>query len=180
MSGVGERVIWSFEPDFLRRGDGKIYGNVEAVRIVLAVGHALDHAVGFAVERYEAAGQTLCWRGEACEVETVLFALLVAEPANTAHDFQTQLLRFLAFAMMVTNQAFERFRQTDEADGQRALFEHLAHLVVRFQRLRALPHALAHQEREVTRLSFALNLEAFEQLVAGLFEHEVQALEEGS
>ena len=79
---------------------------------------------------------------------------------------------------MLTDQRNQRFRQTDEADGQRPVLEHLAHLVVPAELFAVQPDAFAHQERIIAHLFARLNLKAFVQLLKDQIHAFIQHLEE--
>src|SRR5699024_73759 len=84
----------------------------------------------------------------------------------------------LALAVVLARQRDQRLGKTDEADGQRAVFEHFADLVVGSQLFGIYPHALPHKEGEVLDALFALDLEAVEQLTADEVELALEILEE--
>ena len=178
VAGVRQRVVGRFLLDLLVRRDGEPHGNVERVRVVLAVGHAGDLAVALLVHADEAAGQALGGRGEQAVVEARLLGALVAELAHVADDLEALLLHLVALAVVVAVQRRQRLGQADEADGQAAVAEHLAHLVVRAELVRVEPDALAHQERIVVDVLRGLNLEAVVQLLRHELEHRVKALVE--
>ena len=70
-----------------------------------------------------------------------------------ADDLKAEVLRLLALAVMTADERLEAFRKADEAERQRAVFQHLAYLIVRAELLGVDPHALAHEERVVAHAS---------------------------
>ena len=57
-------------------------------------------------------------------------AFVVRLLADEAYNLEAKLLRFLGLAVMLADQRLEALGQADEPDGQRAVLEHFAHLVV--------------------------------------------------
>ena len=94
-----------------------------------------------------------------------------------ADDLQPQVLGIVALAVVLADQRLERLGQADEADGQRAVFEHLAHLVVRAELVGIDPHTLSHQKREIAHLLFRLDLEPFQKLLDHKVDFAVKLLE---
>ncbi|MPN35146.1 hypothetical protein SDC9_182641 [bioreactor metagenome] len=60
MARVGQRVVGRFDADLIVRADREIHRDVEAVGVVVAVGHALDLAEAFGVHAHKAARKALC------------------------------------------------------------------------------------------------------------------------
>ena len=174
VAGVGQLVIGRFQTDLFRRADGEIDRYVEAVGVVFVVGDALDRAENLAIHAHEAAGQALGGRRQQRDVHVELLAVFVAAAAHMADDLQTQRLRILALAVMLAGERLERLGQANKADRQRAVLEHLAHLVVPAELLAAQPHALTHQERAVVDVLGGLNLEARHKLIDGEVDQAIQ------
>ena len=175
---VRQRVIRRFQPDLVKRADRAIHRDVEAVGVILAIGHARDFAVALLVELHKPAGKPLRRGRQQRVIQLLLRAPRVAALAHVADDLQSQLLRALALAVVLADERHQRLRQTDEADGQRAVLEHFAHLVVPAQLLAVHPNALAHQERIIAHLLARLNLKAFVELLKHQIHPLVQRLEE--
>ena len=81
--------------------------------------------------------------------------------------------------MVRAGQRLQALGKADEADGERAVLEHLAHLVVRAELFGVQPDALPHQEGEVAHAAAALDLEPLEQLADDKVEHLIKAAEKG-
>lgn len=79
----------------------------------------------------------------------VLLARLVHALAHMTDDFEAEVLRLVALAVMLADERLETFRKADEAECQRTVLQYLAHLIVRAELLGVDPHALAHEERVV-------------------------------
>lgn len=80
-------------------------------------------------------------------------------------DFQTELLCIFAFAMMFTDQGFQTFRKTDEAHGQRTLFDNVFQCIFPLQLIGSKPYALSHQEREILYFFLRLDSHTLQQLL---------------
>ena len=178
VAAVGQRVVRRFQPDLLKGVDVEVDRDVERIGIILAVGDAGDGAEAFAVDLDKPSGQPLGGGGDEREIEVALFALGVHPGAHVADDLQAEVLGILALAVVLADQGDQRFRQTDEADGQGAVFENLADLILRPQLVRVDPHALPHQEGEVEHLLLPLDAEAVEQLLNHQIDALVEQLEE--
>ena len=151
---------------------------MEGVGVIIAVGHALDLAEALAVDLDKAAGQAFRRGGDQREIQAVFFARLIHALAHVADDLEAEVLRLVALAVVLADQRLERLRQADEAQGQRAVLEHLADRVVRTELVRVDPHALAHQEGIVAHLLGGLDLKAGEQLVDHQIDLAVEVLKE--
>ena len=171
-------MVRSFDLDLIEGVDREVYRHVEGVGVVVAVGNTLDNAEALLVDADEAAGQTLSRGSEAGEVELHLVALLIELLSHKADDLQTEPLSFLGFAVMLADQGDKSLGKTDEADGERAVLEHLAHLVVDGELLGVDPNALTHQEGIVAHTLLALYLKALEDLLDAQVEHTVELIEE--
>ena len=79
---------------------------------------------------------------------------------------------------MLTAQGHQRFRQTDEADGQGAVLEHLPDGIRPAQLFGVDPHALAHQEGEVVDLLVGDDLQPLQQLIVHQIAQAFQFFEE--
>ena len=93
-------------------------------------------------------------------------------------DFEAEVLRLVALAVMLADERLETFRKADEAERQRTVLQYLAHLIVRAELLGVDPHALAHEERVVAHALGALNAESVKQLVDDKVDLAVKILEE--
>ena len=178
MAGVGQAVIGGLQVDLLIGRDGEVDRDVEAVGVVFAVGDAGDDAVLLAVDAHEAAGEALGGGGQEGEVQLIFLGLAVHEVAHEADDVDAQALRLLGLAVMVPGEGDQGLGQADEAHGQGAVLEDLAHGVVQGELVGVDPHALTHQEAEVADLLGALDLEAVQQLLAAQLHLALQLLEE--
>ena len=175
---VAERVVRRLDADLVVRADGIPDRNVEGVGVVLAVRDAGDLAVALAVHADEAAGQALGGRGEQGEVHAHGLGLVVAEIAHALDDHEALLLHGGILGVVMAVERGERLRQADEAEGERAVLEHFAHLVIGPQLVRVEPYALPHQEGIVVHALLRLDLEAVEQLLRDQLEHVVQLPQE--
>ena len=66
----------------------------------------------------------------------------------------------------------------DKADAQRALFQYVAHFIVRIQFASSFPYIVAHHERELAGKGGPLVLVADIQLFSDKFRHAVHRLQE--
>lgn len=80
--------------------------------------------------------------------------------------------------MMGAAQGFQALRQSDKADGQGAVLEHLAHAVIPVQLFGIQPHALAHEEGEVVDLFVGDDFKALQKLLMHQVQHALQLLKE--
>ena len=176
VAGVRQRVERRFLLDLLERADVVIHRDVEGIRVILAVGHALDLAVALLVDAQEPPGKALGGRREQRPVEAGLPALFVEAFAHVADDLIAELPALLALAVVLAGQRLERFGKADEADGERAVLQHLRDRIVAVELFGIDPHALSHQERVVVRLLAALDLEAVHQLLLDEREPRVEQL----
>ena len=94
------------------------------------------------------------------------------------HNGDALFLHGLVLAVMAAVEGGQGFRQADEADGQRAVLQHLADLVGGLQLVGIQPHALPHQEGEVVHVLLRLDLEAVQQLLRHQLQQLVQPLVE--
>ena len=179
VSRVGERVIGRFGTNLINGADVIIHRHMEAVGVVFAIGNARDNAVFLRVDLDEAAGKSLRGRGQQRYVQAKAVARIVAELTHVADDFKAEVLRPLALAVVLADKRLQAFCQPDEAHGQRAMLEHLAHLIVPAQLFAVDPHALSHQEGIIAHALAALDLEAIQQLVDHQVHHVIQRIEEG-
>ena len=106
--------------------------------------------------------------------------LSVGTVADAADDLKSECLRLGAFAVVRAGQRLQALGKADEADGERAVLEHLAHLVVRAELFGVQPDALPHQEGEIAHAAAALDLEPLEQLADDKVEHLIKAAEKAS
>ena len=74
-----------------------------------------------------------------------------------ADDIEAELLTLGGFAVVLAGHGHQCFGETDEANGQCAVFDDIAKLVVRAEFIAANPVTLPHQEREV--FDFLIGLE---------------------
>ena len=81
--------------------------------------------------------------------------------------------------MVRAGQRLQALGKADEADGKRAVLEHLAHLIVRAELFGVQPDALPHQEGEIAHAAAALDLKPLEQLADDKVEHLIEAAEKG-
>ena len=130
VAGVRQRVERRFLLDLLERADVVIHRDVEGIRVILAVGHALDLAVALLVDAQEPPGKALGGRREQRPVEAGLPALFVEAFAHVADDLIAELPALLALAVVLAGQRLERFGKADEADGERAVLQHLRDRIV--------------------------------------------------
>ena len=95
------------------------------------------------------------------------------------HDAQTKLLRLFRFSMVLADKRLETFGQTNEANGQRPMLKHFAHLILGGELFGINPDALPHQEGVVLAFLVALNFQPFEKLLENQIDHLVQLEKEG-
>ena len=74
----------------------------------------------------------------------VLLACLVHALAHMTDDFEAEVLRLVALAVMLTDERLEAFRKADEAERQRTVLQHLANAVIRAKLVAVKPYALSH------------------------------------
>ena len=152
---------------------------MEAVRVILTVRYAGDHAEALGIHPDEAAGEALRRGGKAGEVQAAGRRFTVGTVADAADDLKSECLRLGAFAVVRAGQRLQALGKADEADGERAVLEHLAHLVVRAELFGVQPNALPHQEGEIAHAAAALDLEPLKQLADDKVEHLIEAAEKG-
>jgi len=117
MTRVGERVIRCLDLDLLERIDWEVHRHMEAVGVVIAIGHAGDGAIAGAIHADETTGKAFCRRGEQCVVALSLLREPIEIRTHMADDLQAELLGPLGLAMMLTDKRDERLCQADETDG---------------------------------------------------------------
>lgn len=100
MAAVAERVIGGFDFDFFEGTNGIINGNVETISVVIAVRHAFDRAVFFAVDFGEAARKPFAWSGNEAEVEVIFLAIFIAAFAHMCDDVEAELAGFFIFTVV--------------------------------------------------------------------------------
>ena len=88
MARVRERVVRRLDLYLVERADVVAHRHVEAVRVVVAVGDALDGAVARAVHAHEAAGQALGGRGYQAVVHLALGRQAVQVAAHVPDDLE--------------------------------------------------------------------------------------------
>ena len=86
MPGVRQRVERRLLLDLLEGADAVVHRHMERIRVVFAVGHALDLTVFFLVNAQEAAGKAFGGRREQRPVEARLAALLIHTRAHIVDD----------------------------------------------------------------------------------------------
>ena len=179
MAAVRQRMIGCLDAELVKGRDRIIHRHMEAVRVILTVRYAGDHAEALGIHPDEAAGEALRRGGKAGEVQTAGRRLSVGTVADAADDLKSECLRLGAFAVVRAGQRLQALGKADEADGERAVLEHLAHLVVRAELFGVQPDALPHQEGEIAHAAAALDLEPLEQLADDKVEHLIKAAEKG-
>ena len=178
VAGVRQRMIRRLKLDFAERLDIVIHGNMEAVRVVLAVSHTGNRAVTSAVHAHEATRKAFGGRSKQRVVHVRLLRQAVQVRAHVAHNFQAKLLRLSRFAVMFARERLQRFRQANKAHGKRAVLEHFAHFVIGLELFGVNPHALTHQERRIVHALLRLNLKALVQLAHAQVQLGIKQVEE--
>ena len=149
---------------------------MEGVGVVLAVGDARNNSVALFIHPDKASGQALRWGSQQGEVHLHFLALAIAVVAHVTDNLQALLLHLVALTVMMAVQCGQGLCQSDKADREGAVFEHLTHLIVGAQLVAVQPYALSHQEWEVVDALGCLNFKAIEQLIGNQIQHLVQLL----
>ncbi len=103
--------------------------------------------VDFLVRALELAGRALGRRAERRPVHVFFLRVVVRALAQMADDFEAELLRFGALAVMMARQRDEAFGKAAEADGVRRMLEDVLDAVRRLELVAVHPDALPHEER---------------------------------
>ena len=171
-----EVVVGRFNLRLVRCGAFVIHGNVVGVRVIFAIRNAGNFSESFLVDARKASGKSFRRRGEHGVIVFVKIRVAVRAIAHVRDDAQAEILRALIFAVMLADERDEAFRQSDEADPERALINHGFDRIVRRERVRADPER-GHQQRELLRDRRFLEFETFVQLLRRDVEHGVQFFE---
>ena len=122
---VRQRVIGRLDAELVKGGDRIIHRHMEAVRVILAVRHAGDHAEALGIHPDKAAGKALCRGGKAGEIQAASRRFTVSAVTDAANDLKAKRLRLGAFTVVRAGQRFQALGKADEADGERAVLESL-------------------------------------------------------
>ena len=118
VSAACQFVVRCLDLGLVARRAVVVYRNVVGVCVIDLISNSGDDAEGFAVFGGELAGQAFGRGGEYREVVLILFAVLIGAASHMRYDTQTQFLRFLIFAVMVSGECDKTFGQTDESDAE--------------------------------------------------------------
>ena len=102
MSAVGQRVVGPLDANLVHCRDWEIDRHMETVRIIVAVGDALDLAVTMAVDAHEPAGKTLGGRRNQAPIQLGALRFVIHTLPHVTDNAKAKLLRFLRLAMMLT------------------------------------------------------------------------------
>ena len=147
--------------------------HVVAVGVVDLVGHAGDFAEVFTVAAGKLSAKALGWRGEHTVVVLIALAEVVDALTHVTDDFQAQLLRLVALAVVMADKGYQTLGKANIADAQRALVDDALYLVTGFEFVGAYPE-LRHEQGELLSHRGLLILVAVIQLTCGDFQHIVQ------
>ena len=164
VAAARDGVEGGFEADLLRDGHRFAHVDVERVDVVVAVGDARDRAVALAVHACEAAAQPLGRGRQHRVVEAVLGLVFVHDAVDRQHGVVERLPCHFRAGVAFAEDGRHRVVAADEADAQRPVLQHVAHLLVGLQRAAALPDVVRHHEGELPREGRALELVAFIEL----------------
>ena len=103
----------------------------------------------------------------------VFLAELVDAVSHVGDDLESQLLRFLRLAMVLADESYEAFRQSDESDSEGTLVNDGLDGLVRFEVLASNPEAL-HEQRELLCERCLLEIEPVVELPCRHVEHVVR------
>ena len=165
VSATGQVVIRSLNLGLVARATLIIYGHVVRVGIVIAIGYAWHHTKLLAVLLGELSTQALGRCSQYRVVMMVTLAEFVRTVAHIGHNLHTQLLSLFALAMVLANQGYQAFCQSDKADTQCSLVNHALNAVHRLQLVGSNPQAL-HQQGELLGKGRLLELESVVELLS--------------
>ena len=104
VAATGQVVVRSLDLSLLQRCTLVVYRHVVGVGIVVAVCNARDNAKLLAVLLGKLAAQALGWGSQHGVVVVIFLAEFVGTVAHVGHDLQTQLLSFLALAVVLADE----------------------------------------------------------------------------
>ena len=147
------------------------------IRIVIAVCHTGNDAKLLTVLLRKLAAQTLSRRGQYRVVVVIAVAEIVDTLTHITDYLQSQLLGFVALAVMLAYKSHQRLGQSDESDTQRSLVDDALDGIRRSQLVGTDPQAL-HQQRELFGKCRLLELIAVVQLLGSHLQHVVEFCKE--
>ena len=164
VAATGQVVVRSLDLCLLQRCTLVVYRHVVGVGIVVAVCNAWDDAKLLAVLLGKLAAQALGWGSQHGVVVVIFLAEFVGTVAHVGHNLQTQLLSFLALAVVLADERLEALCQSDESDAQCTVVDDALDGVRRLQLVSAHPEIL-HQQWELLCHGSLLELESLVQLL---------------
>ena len=173
VAATGQVVVRSLDLSLLQRCTLVVYRHMVGVGIVITVGNARDDAKLLAVLLGKLAAQALGWSSQHGVVVVILLAEFVGTVAHVGHDLQTQLLSFLALAVVLADERLEALCQSDESDTQSSVVDNALYGVGRVQLVSAHPEIL-HQQWELLCHGSLLELEALVQLLGSDIQQVVE------
>ena len=177
VAGVFVLVVRALDLGLMLGSAMIVHRNVAGVGVVVFVGDSREDTEDFLVPLGEFSGKTL---GGSCkEGEVVLEGLGEAVDllGHVGNDAKSELLCFLALAMMLADKGDKAFGKADKADGKRTLIHYRLDGILAFELLAAEPEAV-HKERELLLEGGLLEVEALVELLGGNFKGPVKFLEE--
>ena len=148
MSTTGHFVIWSLNLCLMTGRTFVVNGHVVRVCVIVAIGNTRNHAKLLAVFLCELSAQSLGWCGQHAVVMMVALAEFVRALAHVSYYLQSQLLRFLTLAMMLTGECNQCLGQSDETDAQCSLIDNALDGIHWLQLVGTNPQVL-HQQWEL-------------------------------
>ena len=152
MSSVGQFVIWCFQSNLFKCIYIEVYRNVEAVGIVFPIRNPRNHAVFFPVNSYETSGKAFCRRGNQRPIKAGSSCFLIHAFSHIAYNFKTQVLGFLGFSVMNSNESLQALCQSDKTNCKGSVLYYLFDGVVRSKLFRIQPYPLSHKEWKIFNL----------------------------
>ena len=153
---------------------GMAGGQVKGIRVTALAGNSRDDPETLPVDPGEASGRALRRRRQQNKIEIIFLAELVAPPEHVVDDLQPQLLRPFILTVVLAGEQLQGFSQADKADGEGAVLDRLADLIVGGQVLRTQVELLPHQEGQIPQLQARNHPKAVDQLPGRQAQHPVQ------
>ena len=158
-------VVWCLNADFVQSLNVVVYRHMGAVGHIISVSNPGNFAKFLAVCPLELTGSGLGRSTEAGPVHAFSFGVFISLLTNMAHDFQTQLLSLLRFAVMLANKSYQTFSQTAEANGIGSMLQYFLNGVGILQLVTVHPDTLSHKERIVIDVLMLDGLQSEQKIV---------------
>ena len=110
-------VVRGLDADFIQSLNVVVYRHMGAVGHIISVGNSRNFAKFLAVCPLELTSSGLSWSTEAGPVHAFRLGIFISLLADMSHDFQTQLLGLLRFAMVLPDKGHQALSQTTETNG---------------------------------------------------------------